>query len=116
MRRFSSWCRFLDVPFLAPVLLALPLKCISLSALLFLLRTLTSLALIRLVLIRPASQAVANREIARKRAVLLEAELASGDYVERPRAVGIEQAVKQYLEAERGDGCRPKTMAKPPSG
>jgi integrase len=61
---------------------------------------------------RKRSMKTSNRQIAHKRAIILEAELASGDYVQRPRAVGIEQAVKEYLESKRGDGCRPKTMAK----
>ncbi len=61
---------------------------------------------------RKRSLKTSNQEIARKRAILLEAELDTGDYVQRPRAVGIEQAVEEYLSSKRGDGCRPKTMAK----
>lgn len=61
---------------------------------------------------RKRSLKTANKEIARKRAIQLEADLANGEYTQRPRAMGLQQAVDEYIGVKRGDGCRHKTIVK----
>jgi integrase len=51
-------------------------------------------------------------DIARQRAIKLEADLAVGEYKARPRALSLVEAKDDFIAAKRGEGLKSKTLGK----
>ena len=61
---------------------------------------------------RHRSLKTANQKIARQRAMILEAELAGGDYAAPVKPTGITDAINEFMAAKKSEGRAHKTLVK----
>src|SRR4051794_19466289 len=61
---------------------------------------------------RKRSLKTSNKEIARRRAIDLESELAGGEYARPPKPISVTSAITEYMQMKTGEGRKHRTLVK----